>query len=338
MFKKTFKIDKELKKAFKEALFAKYETARDNDLWVSDDTGENYLPKPIADEVIRTVYEDNICRQLFETKTVAGKTRSIPVTTDDSNVKQVAVGGGADTVIDAESKEQKYTASSIVLQPGKLCAKAKVSSDDIDEQDLDVVDEVLTSISNGFSSAEENAILSSLAQDRSSSTSAKIVSGLFYWAQDAYKNTTTVTLDASTDRGVSDGISEAIYRLGKYGKKVPLILICSDKFAHQLRTDKIMNQNASGSGLTLVNGKMPTVYGVNVYSSSNVDDIDADKAILLPVNEPIIGDGKRIKIYREFDADEDAMVFNAYSKFDFQLKHKTSSKADALVRLDISAS
>jgi len=329
-------MDLKMKKAFMDVLTRKAAMASDTDLYVDDSTTESFLPKPIADEIIKEIYEKNICRQLFRTITVPGKTLSVPsVAYDDDNIYQVGTGVGASSL--TVGNELEYTTSAVVLKPGKLAAKAEVANDDINDVNLDVVDLILEAFGVAFARAEEKAILSATVKNASSSTFTDIVSGLFYWATDSLKNTTTVSVDASSDYGMSDGISLGIKELGVYGRD-EVILICSDKFAHYLRTDRGLKNDVYGSATNVQKGILPKIYGISVYSSSYVDAIDADKAILVPKNEPLIGQGRGIQIKRKDEIERDSQLFVAFERFDFQMRHLTNSKSHAIVRLDLETS
>jgi HK97 family phage major capsid protein len=332
-------LNKDLKKQFRNILLQKTAMASDTDLYVDDSTSENYLPKPIADEIIKEVYERNIARQLFRAINVPGKTLSIPsVAYDDENIYQVGTGVGTSGAIgDDDDKQLEYSTSAVILKPGKLAAKAEVANDDINDSSLDVVGLILEAFGEAFARAEEKAILSNTAQDSSSSTYTSVVEGLFYAAQDTQKNTDTISVNASNDYGVTDGISVGIKELGVHARG-DVILICSDKFAHQLRTDRGVKNDVFGSGQIVQNGVLPKIYGVSVYSSSYVDAIDEDKAILLPRTEPLIGQGRGMQIRRKEDIERDSQIFIAFERFDFTLRHKTNSKYDSIVRLDITAS
>jgi len=332
-------MDIKMKQAFLDVLMKKTAMASDTDLYTPDLTGESYLPKAIADEIIKEIYEKNICRQLFRTITVPGKTLSIPsVAYDDDHIYQVGTGVGTSTAIgDDDDKQLEYSTSSVVLTPGKLAAKAEVANDDINDVNLNVVDLILEAFGVAFARAEEIAILSATSQDATSASYGRVVEGLFYSAGDSYKNTTTVTVDASSDYGMTDGISLGIKQLGVFARD-EVILICSDKFAHYLRTDRGLKNDVFGSALTVQKGVLPKIYGVTVYSSSYVDSVDEDKAILLPRMEPLIGQGRGIQIKRKEDIERDSQIFVAFERFDFKLRHITSEKYDGLVRLDLGTS
>jgi len=333
-------MDIDLRKKFLQSLLRKTAMASDTDLYVPDDsTEESCLPKPIADEIIKEVYERNIARQLFRTINVPGKTLSIPsVAYDDENIYQVGTGVGTSTAIgDDNSKQLEYKTSAVVLKPGKLAAKAEVANDDINDASLMVVDLILEAFGTAFARAEEKAMISDTVQDATSSTYTSIVEGLFYSAKDAQKNTDTVTINASTDYGMTDGISEGIKNLGVHARG-DVVLVCSDKFAHQLRIDRGVKNDVFGTAQVVQKGSLPKIYGVEVYSSSYVDDIDSNKAILIPKSEPLIGQGRGIQIRRKEEIERDSQVFVCFERFDFTLRHMTSSKWDAICRLDITAS
>jgi len=327
-----------MKKKMLDFLLTTKAVASDTSLYTPDSTSEDYLPKPIADEIIKEVYEKNIARQLFRTITVPGKTLSIPaVAYDDDHIYQVATGAGTAGFGTDDDKQLEYSTSAVVLKPGKLAAKAEVANDDINDVNLDVVDLILEAFGVAFARAEEKAIISNTAQDATSSTYSKVCDGVFYWATDDKKNTDTVSIAAATDYAVTDGISEGIKNLGVYARD-EVILICSDKFAHYLRTDRGVKNDVFGTAQVVQKGTLPKIYGVSVYSSSYVDAIDEDKAILLPRLEPLIGQGRGMKIRRKEEIEDDSQIFVAFERFDFKLRHFTNSKADAIVRLDITSS
>ena len=329
-------MDLELKKAFKEALFSKTAMAGDDNLFTPDSTGDSYLPKVIANEIIKEIYEKNIARQLFRTINVPGKNLSIPsVAYDDDHIYQVGRGVGTDSAIgDDDSKQLEYSTSAVVMTPGKLAAKAEVANDDINDSSLDVVGLILEAFGTAFARAEEKSIMSATAQDASSGTYTSIVEGLFYSCDPSRTNTSEVTIAAATDYAMTDGISEGIKELGVFARD-EVILVCSDKFAHYLRTDRGVKNDVFGTSQVVQKGTLPKIYGVSVYSTSYAPD---DTAILLPRLEPLIGQGRGIQIKRKDDIERDSQVFICFERFDFKLRHLTSSKYDALVKISIASS
>ena len=326
-------MDLKTKQLFKEILFSKTAMVGDDDLFSPDSTGDSYLPKVLADEIVKEVYERNIARQLFRAITVPGKNLSIPsVAYDDDNIYQVGRGVGGSAIVTAN--ELEYTTSAVVMTPGKLAAKAEVANDDINDSSLDVVDLILEAFGTAFARAEEKAIMSTTAQDAASATFTSIVEGLFYSCDPARTNTTEVTIAAATDYATTDGISEGIKELGVYARD-EVILICSDKFAHYLRTDRGVKNDVFGTSQVVQKGSLPKIYGVSVYSTSYAPD---DTAILIPRTEPLIGQGRGVQIKRKDDIERDSQLFVCFERFDFKLRHITSSKYDAIVKISIASS
>lgn len=314
------------KKAFLKSLLVPDNTS-------SEAAQYQYLPKPIADDIVKKMIEMNWCRKMFKTVLVPGRSLTIPVANYDyDNVKQAAVGSAASV------NNTTPSVGSIVLAPAKLAAKGALQVDDIDDASLDIVDMLLENFAEAFARAEERAMILGTERDRTSTDVLKAFLGLYTIAA-SHSTASTVTFDPATAYAVVDAVSEAIKSLGVYGRnKGDLVLVVSSTFADYLRKDKSLRYNMMGSGSVLTSGDLPKVFGIEVVETTYLDNqgegSNKAAAILLPKSEPVIGDRRQFKVTPEADPANDAMNYYAYSSVDFQLRHRTSTNYDAIVLID----
>lgn len=285
----------------------------------------NYLPKPIAAELIKEIVENNYMRQVFRQVNISKRTLTLPIMDYElDKVHQVALGAGVD-----DSKVTKQSYRSIVLETGKLAAYSEIEVDDIDDSSMDVVDDLMENFGIALGRAEERAMLVGTDRDRTSADPLKIFKGIYTIANDATAaELAPVTYDASEDFALSDAIADGIKALGLYGKSGNLVLFCGNGFANALRKDRAFRGDMGGT--IIKDGKLPTVWGVTLYETSY---IPADEAVLMSRDEAVVGQGRNFKVVRDDDIKNDKVVFVAFERIDFQLKHvdKSTNKYKALV-------
>ena len=293
-----------------------------------------YLPKPIADEMIKVIEETNWMRKIFRGIFVPGRTFTVPtVNYDYDNVKQAAIGAAPGGLSNTAP-----SVGSIVLEPGKLAAKGALQVDDIDDSSIDVVDMLLENFAIAFARAEERAMVLGTERDRTSTDILKVFLGLYEIAAN-HSTTTAVTYDPSTAYAVVDAVSEAIKELGVYGRnKKDLVLLVSSTMADYMRKDKSLRYDMTGHKNVMDQGDLPKVFGVDVLETTYLDGKGegTNKAcgILVPKSEAVIGDRRKFKVVPENDPENDAVNYYAYESIDFQLLHRTGTDYDAIVLID----
>lgn len=293
-----------------------------------------YLPKPIADEIIKVIEEANWMRKIFKSITVPARTLTIPVTNYDyDNVKQAAVGSAPSGLSNTSP-----SVGSIVLEPGKLAAKGALQVDDIDDASMDVVDMLLENFAIAFAQAEEQAMVLGTERDRTKTDLLSIFLGLYEIAAN-HSTTTPVTYDPGTAYAVVDAVSEAIKELGVYGRdKKNLVLLVSSTMADYMRKDKSLRYDMTGNNKVMGTGDLPKAFGIDVVETTYLDGKGegTNKAcgILVPKSEALIGDRRKFKVTPKDDPENDAVTYYAYESVDFQLLHRSGSDYSAIVLLD----
>jgi len=320
-----------------------------------DDVQGGYLPKEIANEVIKYITEINWCRQLFRAIEMKNKTLDLPVITSGRNT----VGKGVYFVpsqVDISLKNDQIGPKlhSVRLEAKKFMAYANVDEDDIEDATLDVVDLLLQSFAEAFAEAEEQAMLignvslgSQYADDP-----RKAFDGLLTMAINAGVVVNgTATTTALEVAGIEETLSLAIKKLGKYGRnKGNLVCFVDSGIAEALRRSKRLVNLSQFVGVRDNVGPSgdfgSNIYGVRVLESSYLDGAVNGKTgvgVLVPKDEPIIGDRRLIKIKSRELIEDDKMRYVISERVDFKVRHTSyngglSGNAEAVCALQFTGS
>jgi HK97 family phage major capsid protein len=309
------------------------------DFKIDDPSGAGYLPKPLADEIVRYISEINYCRQMFRTIIMSKKTLDIPVLTSGRDTPGKGVYF-VPTQVDVSGKTNQVgpRLHAVRLEAKKLMAYANVDNDDIEDAAVDVVDLLLESFGEAFAEAEELAMLSGnpgeAALDADSPRS--MFKGLIRWANDATLiQDGTISETDGMIKGIEETISQAIKKLGKYGRnRKNLILFIDTTIAEELRrsrrivleksNDSVVNQTAA----VVEPGASNRIYGIDTYESSYLEyNIAAMKGtlgtgLLLPKDEALVGDRRKIKIVKKELEEHDKIRFVISERIDFTVRHQ----------------
>jgi len=319
-----------------------------------DDADGGYLPKPIADEVIKYITEINWCRQLFRTIEMKNKTLDLPVITSGRDT----VGQGVyyiPTQIDIANTGKAQIGPklhSVRLEAKKFMAYANVDEDDIEDATLDVVDLLLESFAEAFAEAEEQAMLIGDVDYATVDSPRKAFNGLLTLAKDSTRTVdqvlSTTALEVS---GIEEAISLAIKKLGKYGRnKGNLVCFVDSGIAEALRRSKRLVNLYQFAGVREGTGpageQAATIYGVKILESSYLDGSVAGKTgvgVICPKDEPIIGDRRLIKIKSRELIEDDKRRYVISERLDFGVRHKAYSShlagnAEAIVAIQFTGS
>jgi HK97 family phage major capsid protein len=318
-----------------------------------DDADGGYLPKPIADEVVKYITEINWCRQLFRTIEMKNKTLDLPVITSGRST----VGAGVYYVpsqVDISGKTTQIGPKlhSVRLEAKKFMAYANVDEDDIEDATLDVVDLLLESFAEAFAEAEEQAMLIGDVDYATADSPRKAFNGLLTLAQDASLTVdqalTTTALEVA---GIEEAISLAIKKLGKYGRnKGNLVCFVDSGIAEALRRSKrlvnLYQFAGVRDGVGPAGDQAATIYGVKILESSYLDGSVAGKTgvgVICPKDEPIIGDRRLIKIKSRELIEDDKRRYVISERLDFGVRHKaynsgTSGNAEAVCAITFTGS
>ena len=298
-----------------------------------DDADGGYLPKPIADEVVKYITEINWCRQLFRTVEMKNKTLDLPVITSG----RATVGAGvyyvpAQVDISGKTNQIGPKLHSVRLEAKKFMAYANVDEDDIEDATLDVVDLLLQSFAEAFAEAEEAAMLTgdiSLGSAYADSP-RKAFNGLLTLALNAgIKVDQALTTTALEVAGIEEAISLAIKKLGKYGRnKANLVCFVDSNIAEALRRSKRLVNTYQFEGVRQGAENVTTIYGVKILESSYLDGAVSGKTgvcVLAPKDEPIIGDRRLIKIKSKELIEDDKRRYVISERLDFGVRHTAYS-------------
>ena len=308
------------------------------------------LPKPIADEIVKYITEINWCRQIFRTIIMPKKTLDLPVITSGRS----SVGQGVyytPSQIDITTKAQVGPKlHSIRLTAKKFMAYANVDEDDIEDATVDIVDLLMTSFAEAFAEAEEDAMLLGGMGAPAADSPRAAFDGLLKKALDASLIIDKAITGGSDDEvaGIEAALSLAIKKLGKYGRdKSKLIPFIDSGLAEALRRSKrLVDLYKLIDVRKGVEGSVTSLYGVKVLESSYLDGAIAGKtgvAILVPKDEPVIGDRRRIKIKTRELIEHDKKRFVLSERIDFNVRHTAynaglSGLAEAVVAIRFTGS
>lgn len=322
------------------------------DFKINDKDG-GVLPKLIADEVIKYITEINWCRQLFRTIEMKNKTLDLPVITSGRDT----VGKGVyyiPTQVDITDKTNQIGPKlhSVRLEAKKFMAYANVDEDDIEDATLDVVDLLLESFAEAFAEAEEQAMLIGDITYATADSPRKAFDGLLTLAKAASLVVDqALTLSGLEISGIEEAISLAIKKLGKYGRnKGNLICFVDSGIAEALRRSKRLVNLYQYAGVREGTGpageQAATIYGVKILESSYLDGSVAGKTgvgVLVPKDEPIIGDRRLIKIKSKELIEHDKRRYVISERLDFGVRHKAylsglAGVAEAVVAIQFTGS
>jgi HK97 family phage major capsid protein len=318
-----------------------------------DDADGGYLPKPIADEVVKYITEINWCRQLFRTIEMKNKTLDLPVITSGRST----VGAGVYYVpsqVDISGKATQIGPKlhSVRLEAKKFMAYANVDEDDIEYATLDVVDLLLESFAEAFAEAEEQAMLIGDVDYATADSPRKAFNGLLTLAQDASMTVDqALTTSALEVAGIEEAISLAIKKLGKYGRnKGNLVCFVDSGIAEALRRSKrlvnLYQFAGVRDGVGPAGDQAATIYGVKILESSYLDGSVSGKTgvgVICPKDEPIIGDRRLIKIKSRELIEDDKRRYVISERLDFGVRHKaynsgTAGNAEAVCAITFTGS
>jgi len=291
----------------------------------------DFLPTPLAMEIIDNIRDLNFGRQLFREIKMPAKTFNLPKKTSGAKVYYATEGSTA--------VETGITSGTVQMIAKKLMSQVLLDTELIEDSQPDIVDIILEEFSLAAAEAEEMAFMEGdpshtpLTNDESAATSTTWYSkdarlafkGIFTYAGEAGAAT---PVDAGGNPMTTSHINEAIYRLGKYGRnKGRLVCVVNSYSAYQLREDsKINTVDKYGPAATITTGQITNVYGVPVVESGFAPE---GKAIVLLKESPVIGDRRLIKIRSDEEIATDQMRYVVSERLDFVVRWQ-----DALCLVD----
>ena len=327
------------------------------DLRIKDDTTSataNYLPKVVANEIVKYIAENNWCRKLFTVVPMAKRVLPLPVI---SSGRTGATNGvyfvPRGTDITSKDEGNFIRMHSVQLEAKKLMAYAAVEDEDVEDENVDIIQYLFAAFGEAFGEAEEYAFL--LGGDDASlpaDNPAKAFTGLVKLAKDA-SLTYDYALTQNTNKnivGIESGLSLGIKKLGKYGRnRAKLVAFTDSDIAEALRRsyrlvtvdNQSIRKDVGPSGL-----QAATVLGTKVYESAWLTGSQAGKTgvmVVTPQDEPVIGDRRKIKIVPKAVPESDKTRYIISERVAFDVKHRAynaglAGNAEAVVLVTFTGS
>jgi hypothetical protein len=294
----------------------------------------DYLPLPLAQEVIEYIRDVNVMRVLLPTFTQNSREWKKPKR-DSGNTAYYIPDGTTATF-------SQYSASSVTWIAKKLMSFTMVDEEAIEDSQPDVVAQVLRDFADAIGEAEENVLLNgdpthtATAPTPDSATTANwyvrdarlAFTGVFPAGDDASAATPVAAGGAAFNE---DFVNKAIFNLGKYGRnKGMLQTIVGSAQATNIRSNARFKQaNVSGQDLASFitglgsagessNGLVTTIYGVPVYEAPFAPD---DEAIVMHKKAASIGDRRLIKFKSEEVIESDQRKFVVSERISFEFDY-----------------
>lgn len=338
-------MKEEIKEQFKKAL----STAGDLRI---DDADGGYLPKPVADEIVKYISEINWCRKIFRTIIMKKKTLDVPVITSGRSTYGEGVYYVPSQVdITDKSTQVGPKLHSVRLTAKKLMAFANVDQDDVEDAITDVIDILMESFAEAFAEAEEYAFMLGDTTTETADSPLKAWNGLIKLAEDA---SLTVDHAVSTTNaqitGVEEAISLGIKKLGKFGRSRGNLVgfVCSDIAEALRRSKRLITIDNLGirSDIGPSGEEVAKLYGVKLYESAYITGSQSGKtgcAVICPKGEPLIGDRRKIKIVKKDLPEHDKTRYIISERLDFNVRHRAynsgvAGNAEAVVLVTLTGS
>jgi hypothetical protein len=277
-------------------------------------TGGNitdYVPAPLAAEVIAYVREVNIMRGLITEFKQNSRTWKMPKNASALSAYYVPDG--------VTAPMSQYTTGSVTWTAKKMMSFTTIDEEAIEDSIVDVVDQVFQQFGEAIGESEELAILTGDPDHAASAPTPDSATTANWYVFDPrliFEGLVPVALgaDAATQVDANGGsfdtelVNEAIYNLGKYGRnKAGLIAIAPAEQAANIRANSKF-QDASATGLALASfiagmgsagegvgemrGLITDVYGIKVYEAPQST---AGTMVVYMKKSPLLGDRRLIK-------------------------------------------
>ena len=303
---------------------------------------ENYLPEPLAMQVIDYIREMNMMRKHLKAFKMNDRSWTKPKKQGALSAYYVPDGTTAPL--------SSYSTTQVKWEAKKLMSFCMVDEEAVEDSQPDVIAQVLNDFGDSVGEAEELALLSgdpthlATAPTPSSATEANwyvfdprlIFEGIFYVAGTADASTEVDAAGADIDL---DMINEAVFNLGKYGRnRGRLIWLLPSVQAAKIRQDENF-KNAGVTGQALASfitglgsagdsalGLVAIIYGVPFYEVPQATA--TDKIVILDKTSPEIGDRRLIKFKSDevIEADQRKYVVSERIAFNYNYR-------DALVQI-----
>lgn len=298
-------------------------------------TGGDFLPEELADYFIEKVRQKNFCRGLFRSFNMKNKTRDIPKILGNAQVFYQATEGG-------DASETAFTSGTLQLVAKKfmsyMIVTAEVKEDAMEAHDME--DIVETQMIKAMAEAEEKAMLAGDTTHTATATSVATATetnwyqkdsrlafnGIVTLAGDISGSLTNETRAANRVNGSGNEISSALIRqgmhnLGAYGRNLSdLVLIVDPWNGSELLGDStLVTVDKYGNNATILTGEYGKLWGkIRVLVS---DFIPSTYAVMLPSDNAVIGDRRKVKLVRDPQPRSDVDWYVISQRIAFDVEH-----------------
>lgn len=303
---------------------------------------ENYLPAPLATEVIQYIREINMMRKKLRTFNMKSREWTKPKKNGALAAYYVPDGTTAPL--------SSYSTAQVKWVAKKLMSFVMVDEEAIEDSQPDVIDQVLMDFGDAIGEAEEFAMVSgdpthtATAPTPAAATTANwyvfdprlIFEGIF---PTSIAGTAATTVNAAGGNIDLDMINEALYNLGKYGRnRGKLMGLLPSVQAAKIREDaKFKDASVSGQALASFitglgaagegDGLVAVVYGIPFYEVPQASD--DDRIVIIDKRTAQLGDRRLIKFKSSEVIESDQRKYVVSERVAFNYDYR-----DAIVAID----
>jgi len=273
----------------------------------------DWLPAPIAAEVIQVVQEINLMRGLVRSFTMNSRTVKRPKKTSTLAAYYIPDGTTA--------TPSEFTASSVTWDAKKLMGYTMLDEEALEDLETlpDVVSQVLSDFGIAIGIGEEQVMLTGDTTHLATAQTPQAATTLNWYVHDArlmFTGIFTAAGDTGAATSVDAGggafdlelINQAIYNLGVYGRiKSDLICLVPSEQATNIRANSdfhdasaagiamasyLTGLGSAGEGSGTARGLVTPIYGIPVYEAPRAT---SGEAVVYYKSSPLLGDRRRIK-------------------------------------------
>lgn len=296
-------------------------------------TISDFLPAPLAAQVIAFIRERNQMRRLLNVFTLTDRTLKRPTR---------ATGGAAFHVPDGVTVTgTDFTSGSVTWEAKKIMAFYTIDEEAFEDSRPNLMNELMQDAAEAMAEAEENAFLNGDPTHLATSPLAS-ENDVNWFAQDprlAFKGIFVAAGEAAASTNLDGGggvfdkemINTSLFNLGKFGRqKSRIIGLLPSSQASNVRSNADFH-DASATGLALAffingagsagegDGVVTVIYGVKLYETPLVSVDHENEIAVFDRGSPEIGDRRLIKLATDenIESDQRKMVWSERLAFNF---------------------
>lgn len=287
-----------------------------------------FLPKPLANEVIDFISEQNVMRRIVNVFTLPSRRWDKPLIDT-----QIAAYGAQDG---EEALAQNFTTSQLEFNAKKLMVQALIDTEVFEDSQIAVQPKLLEQFAQAMADAEETALtigdtsLTHTAASLAAATAnnlykgdprAALFDGVFTLAQADSTHARGAAATSVSGAGsvlTHEQVNTAIFYLGKYGQNPrDLVLLVDDWQASRLRVSADIKQvQVTGMNISpIIDGEIGTLHRIPVMQ---VPKGSESVAVVMYRPYAQLGDRRLVKIESERVPASDQTRFVASERLDFK--------------------